>query len=62
MSTQQSRSQKPARSIRELQRTLSALATGKRPEDAVRARARVLLSYLAHVPIPILIVIYLLFH
>ena len=48
-------SREPARSIRELQRELAALAQAKRPEDAVRARARVLLSHLAHVPIPILI-------
>jgi PAS domain S-box-containing protein len=52
---QSRRSPEPARSIRELQQTLAALTTVKRPEEVVRARARVLLSHLAHVPIPILI-------
>jgi PAS domain S-box-containing protein len=41
--------------MRELQRALTALAEPMRPEDAARARARVLLSHLAHVRIPILI-------
>jgi PAS domain S-box-containing protein len=49
------RSGEPSRSIRELQRALATLTAAKRPEDAIRARARVLLSYLAHVRIPILI-------
>src|SRR5262245_59668197 len=41
--------------MHDLQLALAALTAAKRPEDAIRARARVLLSYLAHVRIPILI-------
>src|ERR1041384_6828818 len=49
------RSPEPSRSIRALERALAGLPAHARREDVVRARAGVLLSYLAHVRIPILI-------